>query len=141
MNDLPKGVAVRSGHLHINYQHQGQRFHEATGLKATNGNVAAAAKLRANRLEELKYGVKPEEEEEEIFRTGTFATVTQSFLDALAVKPSTRKSYRQLLQIYWMPHLQHRQIGAIKLPVLRKIVRETKWTSRKVMKNAVSVLR
>ena len=40
-----------------------------------------------------------------------------------------------------MPHLQYRQIASIKLPRLRKIVRDTKWSSRKVMKNATSALR
>ena len=64
MNDLPKGIAVISGHLHINYQYQGQRFHDATKLKATRATVAPAVRIRATRLEVLKYGGEPEEEGE-----------------------------------------------------------------------------
>lgn len=141
MNELPRGIRIRGGRYYISYQHAGKRHYENTGLKATKANVAEAANLRKARIEALKFGVEPENDEPEAPVHGTFADVAQSFLDQVEVKPSTRDSYRQLLQIYWMPHLQHRQIGAIELPKLRRIVRETEWSSRKVMKNAISALR
>ncbi len=141
MQDLPKGVRVRGGNLYLSYQHKGKRWFESTGLKATRSNVREATQIRAGRIQALKYGIEHIDQTNDDFKTGSFATVAQEYLDSVEVKPSTRASYKQLLQNYWMPELQRRQISAIQLPRLRRIVRNTKWTSHKVRKNAVSVLR
>lgn len=140
MKDLPEGLRVRGGRLYFYYQHNGKRRFVSTGLAVTPAHIAQAVKLRKQQIEAAKYGIEPDDPQEQ-FKTGTFAAVAQDYLDALEVKASTRASYKQLLQAYWMPHLQHRQVAAIELPLLRKIVRETEWTSRKVRKNACSVLR
>ena len=140
LTDLPPGIRVRSGHLYISYQQAGKRKFETLGLKATRTNVALAARIRAQKIQALKYGIDASEEYEDL-KIGTFASVSQAYLDALETKHSTHKSYRELLQIYWIPELQHRHVANIDLPLLRRIVRNTEWSSKKVQQNAVSVLR
>lgn len=140
-NDMPKGLRVRGGRLYYYYHHKGKPHYRSTGLKAIPANVANAAEMRRAEIEAHKFGIDSDEVAAEDFKTGTFASVAQEFLDAADVKASTRHSYRQLLQIYWMPSLQHRQIARIQLPTLRKINRDTNWSSRKVQKNAISAMR
>jgi len=147
MKPLPEGIREKSGRLYIEFQYAKKRYYESTGLIARNAegklhrsNIVEAAKQRNRRLEGFKYGIETDDDSGDDLKTGTFAEVAQAYLDALEVKTSTRTSYKQLLQIYWMSSLQHRQVSAIKRPKLRKIVRETKWSSNKVKRNAVSVL-
>ena len=138
---LPKGLRIKGNRLYISYQVDNERKWHSTGLLAIPENVPIAIELRKEKLNELRYGIESDQITQETIKAGTFAKVAQEFLNDVDVKPSTRDSYRQLLQTYWMPHLQNRQVRSIELPVLRKIIRDTEWSSRKVMKNAISALR
>ncbi len=139
---LPTGIRLRGDAVEISYQANGQRrFETLDSIKPTATGISKAVKIRKQRIEALKFGTDDDADLAEDLKSGTFASVAQAFLDDLQLKASTRQSYKQLLQDYWMPRLQHRNIWAIELPLLRKIHRETEWSSRKVEKNAVSALR
>ena len=147
MNELPKGVREKGQFFYIEFQLNKKRHYESTKLKSRNKsgdlnqqNVALAVRQRRSRIESIKYGIEPEEFQSD-FKTGTFANVAQDYLNTLELKASTRTSYKQILQKYWMPHLDNRQVSAVELPRLRAISREINWPSHKVQKNATSVIR
>ena len=148
MTGLPTGIRTKSGFLYIEFQVRGKRHYESTGLSAQTvqgkphqQHIRTASTLRRRRIEATTFGIEPEATQAIDLRSGTFAEVAQAFLNEATVKASTRQAYKQLLQTYWMPTLQDRQIQAIELPLLRQILRDTQWSSRKVETNAVSALR
>jgi integrase len=140
MNELPKGVRVRSGAVEISYQVGGKRKFETLDLKPTKAGIAEAARVRAERMKARRFGIEPDDDSEPII-TGTFSEVAQEYLNHAELAVSTRGSYRAALQTYWMPSLQHRDIRSIDLPMLRRLDRTLNWPSAKTRKNAFSALR
>jgi len=140
MNDLPKGLRIKNGKLQISYQVGGRRTFEVLDLRPTKTGIAEAVRIRDERKKAQKFGIVQDDDAGPV-TLGTFSEVAQLTLDHADIAMSTRGSYRGLLQKYWMPGLQHKNVGTIELPLLRKLDRETEWPSRKTRKNAWSALR
>ena len=80
MNELPKGVREKGQFFYIEFQLNKKRHYESTKLKSRNKsgdlnqqNVALAVRQRRSRIENIKYGIEPEEFQSD-FKTGTSPT-------------------------------------------------------------------
>jgi integrase len=146
MKDLPRGVRIRRGKLEINYQYDGTQRFETLPLSPSKRGIEEAVRIRRERLEQLKYGIAIVSAP----ASGVpFSEVAQACLDhardareddRFKLQLSTRNSYRDALNKYWVPYLQ-KPIGAIRAEDLTGIDEATDWPSRKTRRNAFSAVR
>lgn len=132
-----KGVRAKGGKIEIRWQHGKHTYRELIDLPPTQTNLAAASKRREARIAELKYGLPAQRSD----RTPTFEEMAQRYLNGLTVAYSTAVSYRELLEIYWLPKLGNRQINHILISHLREADQLIKWPSAKTRNNALTPLR
>jgi integrase len=71
----------------------------------------------------------------------TFAAVAQDYLDKTEIRRSSRNTYRDLLNIYWLDTLADRPVAAIRTRELREIDRNINWPSPGLRQNALTALR
>jgi integrase len=126
------------GHLQISYQFRGQRFFETLNLRASRSGIEEAARIRRQRIDELRSGARWAQSE---YPSIPFSEAAQRYLDFADLALSTRNGYRDALNLYWMPHLRDRVVSGIRAAELRAIDRTTQWPSAKTRKNSVSALR
>lgn len=136
-----KGIRVRAGLLEIRLRHKGRDYYRRTELKPTKAGYRDAIRRRDEMKKRLDLGLPADEAAEPEVKPGSFADVAQGYLDEADLKSSTRTSYKNLLNTYWMPRLGHDDVQTITLARIKQIARETKWSSTKVKKNAASALR
>ena len=130
------------GKLQIVYQVNGKRRFETLPLTLSERNMRAAATIRANRIAESKYGKsEPASMAVDPVHEGSFAEVAQAYLNAREVKESTRNSYRDSLNNYWLTELGYLDIADISAPRIRQLDREIEWPSIKTRQNAATALR
>lgn len=137
----PKGVRPRpGGHVQIYVQHRGRTHYRTLRIAPTEAGLAQAAKVREEWAARIRYGL----EETEAAQTDPglrFDEVAQEYLDGADLKLSSRNTYRDLLNAYWIPVLGTRRIGSIRYRDLRRVDRETDWPGPLLRKNAVTALR
>lgn len=73
--------------------------------------------------------------------TPNFAEYAQVWLDTREIVAGTRHNYRNVLNLYWMPHLALKPISAITPFELRRIVADTEWTSATTKRAALVRIR
>lgn len=134
---MPRGVRVgRSGHtIEIRWQYKGSTHSETLELSPTATNLKKAAAIRKQRMDGQRFGTSAPTVET------SFESAAQRYLDSLRVKPSTRLSYRDALNKYWMPQLGSMAVQAIRFSHIRLIDQSTKWPSAKTRNNAIGPLR
>lgn len=71
----------------------------------------------------------------------TFSQVAQTYLDSATLEASTRKSYRDSLNIYYMPYLSDRDLLSLRFSELDDIDKDIQWPSAKTRRNALCALR
>lgn len=99
-------------------------------LKPTQANVELVRRNVEQYIREHRTGV------------GTrFVDAAQAYLDAADIKLSTRNSYRDSLNIYWLPALETEDVLAVTYYQLNQIDRAISWPSDKTRRNALCALR
>lgn len=140
--DIPKGLDLRPGGIRVRFQHRRQPFSRLLPLPHSTSGVAQAARyLEAWRAHVLYGAPSPDGERAQPAAEFTFIELAQDFLDKADVRLSTRNSYRDCLNAYWMPRLAHRVASSIRLPELREIDRDTHWPSPGRRRDAITALR
>lgn len=109
--DTPRGVRIRGGRLVIEYQRDGVRRFETLDLSPTAANIARAREIRRQRLVDLAAGITTEQAKR---ADPTFGELAQTYLDGLRASPSAIRSYRDILNRYWMPDLGSVRIRSIR---------------------------
>jgi integrase len=71
----------------------------------------------------------------------TFGEYAQHYLDNAEIAFSTRNSYRDAINIYWLPTLHHRPLASVDFAELREIDLSIDWPSAKTRENALIPLR
>lgn len=133
--DFPRGVRPVGDKLQIRYSVGKRRFEETLDLRPTQSGITRAIRVRADRIQQAKYGAGATETP-----SATFEVVAQAYLDSADIKPSTRGSYRDSLNIYWAA-LGGQQVASITPQDLIAIDDATKWPSKKTRLNALIPLR
>lgn len=123
------------GKLQIRYSADGKIYEETLDLPNTKAGVAEAVRIRKQRKIAREHGLI----EQTVLRP--FEEVAQAYLDSADLKLSTRNSYRDALNIYWLPHLKGRDVGGITSRDLVDIDDGICWTSKKTRLNALIPLR
>ncbi|MGE0621127.1 MAG: tyrosine-type recombinase/integrase [Pseudomonadales bacterium] len=137
----PRGVRAMRGKWQIIYQVEGERIYETLPLLATEKNLKAAVRIRSEKIAQRRYGQPPNREDQEDRSHRTFTSVAQAYLDATEVKQSTRNSYRDSLNNYWLPYFHKLDIKDVSTPGIRQADREIEWPSVKTRKNSATALR
>lgn len=109
--DLPRGVRVRGDRIVIEYQRNKVRRFETLELSPTPANLARAREIRRQRLIDLAAGIEPEQVKR---NDPTFAELAQTYLEGLRASDSAVRSYRDILNRYWMPGLHALRVRAIR---------------------------
>ncbi|WP_336509781.1 phage integrase central domain-containing protein [Stutzerimonas stutzeri] len=123
---------------------------ETLGFPQTPKGITAAASLRSQVVQLIKHNALTDDKYSELFpnskystarRTPTFAEYTQVWLDTREIVAGTRRNYKNVLNLYWMPHLALKPISAITPFELRRIVADTQWTSATTKRAALVRIR
>lgn len=144
--DLPKGLDERAGGIRVRFQHRGTPFSRLLPVPITPAGVAHAARFLEAWKAHVIHGAPPPEGLDDAApltpgQTPAFIEVAQDYLDKADIRLSSRNTYRDLLNIYWLPHLERDAIGTIRGKRLREIDRATDWPSPGLRKNAITALR
>ncbi len=135
-SDWPAGVRPRGDSIQIRYQYKGREYNETLDKRPNKTNIAYAAKIRQQRLDDLRLGRIDEE-----WENPSFGILAQQYLDTAKVTRSTRDCYRHALNKYWMPKLAKLPIRSITYKDLWQLDSRLKWPSAKTRKNAIVPLR
>lgn len=150
---LPTGVEFAGNSIRIRFTWKGAeppRRCETLGFPQTQKGIAAAASLRAQVVQLIKHNALTDDKYAELFpnsryaitrTTPTFAEYAQVWLDTREIVDGTRRNYRNVLNLYWMPHLAMKPISAITPFELRRIVADTQWTSATTKRAALVRIR
>lgn len=137
MATLPQypGVRPHGTGIQINYKPKGKkRVYEQLDMRPNKTNLATAAKIRQQRIDDAKYGsVAPDSK--------SFADMAALYLESLDVARSSAMSYLSILNKYWLPALGDRDVAAINYLDLLAITNKIEWPSGKTRKNAMIPLR
>lgn len=108
-----------------------RKWFTVSGLKPTQANLALVKR-------DL-----PDYIRQHVQQSGgmSFATDCQAYLDNAELELSTRNSYRDSLNIYWMGHLQTNDTLRITFADLNSIDMATDWPSKKTRRNAICAIR
>jgi integrase len=131
--DLPKGIRRRADKLQIRYTNaDGVRCEETLDIRPTKSGIADALKILKQRKLAAAYG--------ETLAERRFDEVAQEWLDRLKVKSSTRRSYRDALNLYWAG-LGGRYLSTITARQLIALDDSIAWPSEKTRFNSLIPLR
>lgn len=112
----------------------GQRHYKTVKFAHSEAGLKKAIAAREAWISELTRGA---------YRYSTdipFGVLAQAYLDQADLKPSTRSSYKQILNQYWMPELAKRPAYAIRPSHIREVLAQHD-VSQKTKKNALIPLR
>ena len=137
MVGYPRGVRPdKTGKkIEIRFHLHGRSYSETLDLRPTSTGLAQAANIRAERLNTLRYGPSIQTE------SMTFGEAAQRYLDTTPLAKSTRNSYRDALNIYWMPVLGHLALRSIRYATLKRLDEQIQWQSPKTRANVITALR
>lgn len=133
--DYPAGVRPSGENIEIRWQYKGRRYSETIAKKPNKTNIAYAARIRQQRINDAKHGVSTTSRS-----NPGFQAMAQDFLNTAKIAPSTRESYKNLLELYWSP-LAASGVADITYDLVWQIDNSIKWSSAKTRKNAITVLR
>ncbi|MCO8160942.1 site-specific integrase [Pseudomonas sp. 21LCFQ010] len=143
--DLPSGLDIHYGALRLRFTWEGARRSETLPYPATQKGIKAASELRDRVNGLIKLGLFDQEKYAELFPESTtvvggkptFGEYAQLWLDSREIVPGTRKNYKSILNMYWMPHFALRRIDHLSTTMIRQVVASTKWTSPSVKRNSL----
>lgn len=116
--------------IQIGYTEEGQRQWFTVDLKPTKTNLDSVRRNLAEYIAKHQGAA-----------AGSFAEIAQRYLDYASIALSTRNSYRDSLNIYWLPHIGSTELSQISFKRLDKIDKSTKWSSPKTRRNAICAIR
>lgn len=122
-------VRASGNRIQVGYTHLGERRWFSVDLKPTKANLEA---VRRNIDEYVKRATG---------ESVSFADAAQRYLDRAKLERSTRSSYRDSLNIYWMPALSETVLNSVGYADLVRIDESTAWPSEKTRRNALCALR
>lgn len=135
--DYPTGVRPsRTGQsIEIRWRYKGQDYSETITKKPNQTNIRYAASVRKQRIDALKSGTYSNDHTNPLF-----GPLSQEYLDTAKLRPSTRKSYKELLNNYWQPLFGY-PVNDITYNYLWQLDTGIKWPGAKTRNNAVTALR
>ena len=140
--DTPKGIDLRPGGIRVRFQHQRTPYTRTLALPHSPAGVAQAVRYLEQWKAHVAFGAPhPGGEAPEASSPVTFLELAQDYLDKADVRLSTRNSYRDSLNTYWMPRLARRRADSIRLRDLRDLDRATDWPSLGRRRDALTALR
>jgi len=129
-------VRIRGNTIQVGYTVSGEgsasrTFFTVAGLNGTKTNLAH---VKRNIDEHIRQHVQ---------KSGgtSFISDCQAYLDHAELELSTRNSYRDSLNIYWVPALANRDTLQITFAQINSVDVNTDWTSKKTRRNAICALR
>lgn len=134
----PKGVRPRPNgkSIQISVQHRGCTHYQTLPIPPTPAGLKQAAQVREQWAQRIRLGI-----EEDVTQDVTFLEAAQQYLDAADVRHSTRNTYRDLINTYWLDALGRKPVASIRYRHLRQIDRATNWPGALLRKNAITALR
>lgn len=144
-----RGVEARDSSIRIKFMHQGAWRRETLKIPPTPANMRYASKIREEILWKIQLG---QFDYAEYFPDSKHATTTaldmptfrrmsEKWVNAIQVAPSTRKDYQKRLKNHLIPALGDRHIDAIRYSDLAEVLNGRVWGSMKTRNNTASVLR
>lgn len=121
-------VRASGNRIQVGYTHQGERKWFTVDLKPTKANLDA---VRSNIDEYVKRQTGERQ---------SFYQAAQHYLDRAVLEESTRRSYRDSLNIYWMG-MADSSITELSYADLSRVDEATDWPSAKTRRNAICALR
>lgn len=146
---LPTGVELRNGSLRIRFYWNGSRRTETLDYPTTKAGIAAASRLRDKVAQMAKHGTLTQEEYSVLFpnSVNAIASVSRGFghyaqvwLDSRDLADGTRKNYKSILNVWWMPYLATTPLKNLTQAFMRQLITEIPWTSDGVKANAMNKL-
>jgi integrase len=133
---FPGVRATRSGKVEIKFDVRGKTYWETLDLSPTPRNLAAASRIRAEKKARVKAGLPLHDEVQD---NPPVTQVAQAYLDECrrTLTKSTCDSYRDILNIYWLPAIGEFPVGEIRYAHLRDVDAAIDWPSDKTRKNAL----
>lgn len=148
---LPTGVEIVGNSIRIRFMWSGRRRCETLALPPTPQSIQRAADLRSTVVQLAKLGLLTDEKYAELFpntrqklydKGCLFGEYAQLWLDSLQVAPSTRRTYKRVLNQHWMPLWATRPLKSIKPADCRiAMARQDEWVSVKSKNRAATVVR
>jgi integrase len=118
----------------IRWRYRGDDYRETLDIEPSEAGLAKAARILAERRAVQKYGPSQ-------VLTSSFAAAAQAYLDNATVQLSTRNSYRDSLNLYWLAQLSRLDLREIRFATLKRLDEAHAWTSEKTRQNAITALR
>ena len=131
---MAKGIRWQYGAWQLSVQIHGQRHFKAVKFANSDAGLGKAIAARESWIEKLSHG------EQRYDSAVPFGNIAQSYLDQSDLKPSTRQTYKQLLNQYWMEGLAKKPIYTIRPSHIREIL-AGRNVSQKTKRNALIPLR
>lgn len=116
--------------IQIGYTEEGERQWFTVDLKPTKTNLDA-----------VKKNIREYIAKHQGAAAGSFSEVAQRYLDQADIQLSTRNSYRDSLNIYWLPDLGTSDLSEISFRRMDSLDKSINWTSAKTRRNAICALR
>jgi len=134
--DYPRGVRPRGNTIQIRYQYEGKTYSETIKKRPNKTNIAYAARIVEDRTNDLKLGRHVEERE-----NPDFFTAAQHYLNTARLAKSTRQSYKNCLNRYWLPELGKLPKRNIRYSDVWETDNNYDWPTGQTRKNAITALR
>jgi len=135
------GVRAKGNGIEIRWEVKKQKYSLYLDEKPTETGLANAARYRKSLITATKTGeYQPEADNQPVTFEECCSAMLQHKAQTKTNKPSTLRSYRSKLEVYWSG-LANMTMRDIKLHHLRQIDRDTEWSHPKTRNNALSVLK
>ena len=131
---MAKGIRWRRGAWRCQVTIHGQRHYATFRYANSEAGLKKAIAARQSWIEKLSYG------EQRYDLAVPFGNIAQSYLDQSDLKPSTRQTYKQILNQYWMDGLALKPVYTIRPSHIREIL-SSHDVSQKTKRNALIPLR
>lgn len=127
---FPGVRATRSGKIEIKFDVRGKTYWETLDLSPTPPDLAAASRTREEKKARVKAGLPLHDEVQD---NPPITQVVQAYLDECRrnLTKSNCDSYRDILNIYWLPAIGKFPIGEIRYAHLRDVDAAIDWPSDK----------
>lgn len=144
------GVEVHKGRVRISFKWEGKRVYETTDFKPTATGIKQAGRLRAEIVESIKYDRFNYAEyfpgsARAARGKASFYVVAQKYMAVSkgSKKSSTWKGYQKMINNYWLPIFQERQVANITAGDVRDAIAQNNLDSLspKTFNNAMTPLR
>lgn len=130
---MAKGIRWRNGAWQLEYMHHGERHYSSAKFANSEAGFKKAVAQRERWIQDLSKGL-------EYSQNTPLHVIAQKFIDQRDVKLSTHKTYRQLLNQYWMEPLGNKPIYSIRPSHIREVLAKHD-VSTKTKRNALIPLR